>query len=753
MRVISALYSFVFILSFFNANAKVDDKHQIDSLQLVIESDVHDTIRVGAYQTWDDLIYYKDPLLDQELNFKITTICAENLNKQLHPKEELFFKKAQAKTFNNLALILKRDGNLEQALDYHEKSLAIYQELDEKKGIALVSMNIGSISHVQGDLITALKYYYESLKIYEDLDYPKGKAGAYNNIGAIYHYQGEYIDAIKFYSESLKTYEELNIPLKAGRNYSNIGLVYYEQGDSLEDAGFIVEGNKKYDQALESMIQALNIFKENESKLDIGMVYNNIGTVYYAKKKLDIALDYFTMSYSIKEEQHNTPEMASSLANIANIYFEKGNYSQAKKEALMAYELAKESNSIVEINSSAQILYKIFKQQNQSNEALKFHEIYTSTMDSLRNENNNKLTIQQQFKYEYDKKAAADSIVQAEAIKVKNAEIAAKNAESENHKLVIARQREQKYYLFGGIALVALFGLFMANRVVFIQRQKKIIEQQKSEVTSQKNQIELQHHQLEETHKEISDSIKYAQRLQAAILPEMDDLNSELKDGFVLFQPKDVVSGDFYWMQPTSNGVLFAAADCTGHGVPGAMVSVVCSNALNRAVKEFDLIQPADVLNKTRELVIETFEGSNNDIKDGMDIALCLITYSNDGASLTFAGANNPIWILRDGASEMEEIKGDKQPIGKYETNQSFSQHEIALNSKDTVYVFSDGYADQFGGEKGKKLKYKPLKEILIEIQDQSMDQQREILLEKFHEWKGEFEQVDDVTMIGVRIV
>lgn len=753
MNRLTKIFSLSLILLLSNQIAYSNDKEQaIDSLKLVIESEAHDTLKIDAYQNWDNLIYFKDPALDQELNFKITTICADNLNKQLHPKEELFFKATQSKAFNNLALIFKAKGSLNEALDYHNKSLLIKRELKDRKGEALLLMNVGSIYHIQGDLIQALKYYYESLKIWEELNDLKGKAGIYNNIGAIYHYQKHYQDAIKYYSESLKIRQEMNDFLKVAASYGNIGLVYFEQGDSLEANNLVTAAHEKYDLALEQHIKCLSIFKEHENLNGLGVAYNNIGAVYYKKKKLDIALDYFKLSLDIKKQLNNNAEMASAIANIANIYFDKGLFSEATKLGEEAFKMATEANSIVEINSSAHILYKIYKETGKPSLALKYHEAYLSSKDSLQNNENNKLTLQQEFKYEYEKKATADSIVQAEELKVKNAEIAAQNAQSEKDQLVIKRQREQKYYLFGGIGLVALFSLFMINRVIFINRQKKVIENQKHEVESQKNQIEHQHHQLEETHKEISDSIKYAKRLQTAILPELEDLNRELKKGFVLFEPKDVVSGDFYWMQKLSNGVLFAAADCTGHGVPGAMVSVVCSNALNRAVKEFNCTEPAQILDKTRELVIETFEGSSSEIKDGMDIALCKLIYHQEGADLIFAGANNPLWILRSGAQEMEEIKGSKQPIGKYETDHPFIQHTTKLSFGDSIYIFSDGYADQFGGEKGKKFKYKTLKDCLIQYQTLPMDDQKEKLAEIFNAWRGDFEQVDDVTLIGVQV-
>jgi serine phosphatase RsbU (regulator of sigma subunit) len=214
------------------------------------------------------------------------------------------------------------------------------------------------------------------------------------------------------------------------------------------------------------------------------------------------------------------------------------------------------------------------------------------------------------------------------------------------------------------------------------------------------------------------------------------------------------VAGDFYWFHAfegkNESRVLIAAADCTGHGVPGAMVSVVCSNALNRAVKEFGVTQPSMILDKVRELVIETFEKSENEVKDGMDISLLSVYQTNDKASIEWSGANNPLWVIQN--NELGEIKADKQPIGKYAAQQPFTNHTLELKKGDSVYLFTDGVADQFGGPNGKKFKYKQLKEILLANSSKNPNHQRDVLERSFEEWKGKLEQVDDVCVIGIRI-
>jgi len=273
-----------------------------------------------------------------------------------------------------------------------------------------------------------------------------------------------------------------------------------------------------------------------------------------------------------------------------------------------------------------------------------------------------------------------------------------------------------------------------------IQLKNVILEEQKHEVEVQKEIIETKH-------AEIQSSINYAKRIQSAILPSLKIVKEYLNDSFILYKPKDIVAGDFYWLEHKDGKILFAAADCTGHGVPGAMVSVVCNNGLNRSVREYGLTDPGEILNKTREIVIAEFEKSEDEVRDGMDIALCAL----DGNVLKYAGAQNSLWIIRKGAEEIEEIKADKQPIGRHSRVKPFTTHTITLEKGDTFYIFSDGYYDQFGGDLGKKLKSPNFKKLLLSMQNQSMDKQRELIDQAFYDWKGNLEQVDDVCVIGVR--
>ena len=280
---------------------------------------------------------------------------------------------------------------------------------------------------------------------------------------------------------------------------------------------------------------------------------------------------------------------------------------------------------------------------------------------------------------------------------------------------------------------IIFFASFLKQKILF---QKELLNQ---------NLI------LEHKNSQITDSIKYAKHIQNAILPPINILKRHLKDSFVFYKPKDIVAGDFYWFEKQEDGlILFAAADSTGHGVPGAMVSVVCTNALNRAVKEFGLKDPGLILDKVRELVIECFQKSERDVKDGMDISLCAIDPNN--RTLKWAGANNPLWVIKQDSDEVTIVKPNKQSVAITEKPVSFTTHTVELNEGDCFYLFTDGYADQFGGESSKKFMQKRLKELLLRIYKKPMELQKKLIHDNLLTWMGNLEQVDDICFVGVKI-
>ncbi|MEX1191957.1 MAG: SpoIIE family protein phosphatase [Brumimicrobium sp.] len=314
----------------------------------------------------------------------------------------------------------------------------------------------------------------------------------------------------------------------------------------------------------------------------------------------------------------------------------------------------------------------------------------------------------------------------------------------------LAEINESQKLMSGGF-----FGILLLTFLIMRSHNKQVKNQRL--LKEKNNEITHQSKLLSTKNREIMDSINYAKRIQTAILPPDRLVQKYLDNSFVLYLPKDVVAGDFYWMQSIINDknesvILFAAADCTGHGVPGAMVSVMCHNALNRSVKEFGLLKPNEILGKTRELVLEEFSKSEDDMTDGMDISLCsLNTTTNE---LLWAGANNPLWIFKKEATKdsIIEIKPDKQPVGKHPEEKPFTLHKLKLDVGDLIYIFTDGLQDQFGGDEFKKFKPLRFRNLILEIHHLSLEEQRLKVLQTFKEWKKDEDQVDDICIIGVRI-
>ncbi|MEX2596227.1 MAG: SpoIIE family protein phosphatase [Salibacteraceae bacterium] len=290
------------------------------------------------------------------------------------------------------------------------------------------------------------------------------------------------------------------------------------------------------------------------------------------------------------------------------------------------------------------------------------------------------------------------------------------------------------------------------NLKEYSEDMEKKVKERTAEVVRQKEEIEKQSEQIAELYEQVKDSILYAKRIQEAILPSHEEISSSLKNSMVLFRPKDIVSGDFYWFSEKEDKVIIAAADCTGHGVPGALMSMIGSSLLNEIVNEKGITQPNEILMALKQGVIKALNKhpSSDQTKDGMDIALCSIP--KDGNVIEFAGANNPLWLIRN--NEIIDYRGDRQPVGIYGDNidTPYTNNTVELEKGDTVYIFSDGYADQFGGPNGKKFKYSQFKKLLIKVNNETMERQRDILNARIEEWMGdEEEQIDDILVVGIQ--
>ncbi len=287
------------------------------------------------------------------------------------------------------------------------------------------------------------------------------------------------------------------------------------------------------------------------------------------------------------------------------------------------------------------------------------------------------------------------------------------------------------------------------ERTVEIRRQKTVIEEKNKNLEAANVEISNQKDVIEARNRDITDSIRYAKRIQNALLPSFEVLKDAFTDSFILFKPRDIVSGDFYWAKKKNGEVIVVAADCTGHGVPGAFMSMLGISFLNEIVDKNNVTEPGRILDMLRESVVSSLKQrqAESETRDGMDMALSKISYKKN--MLWFAGAYNPLWLVRNG--ELTEQRADRMPIAIYDNMHAFTTHDIALRKGDSLYMFSDGYADQFGGPEGKKFKSRHFQELLLSMQDKPMDEQKEILNASIEEWRGDYEQVDDIVVVGIK--
>lgn len=679
-----------------------EDTSKINALSNICENLIHDD--------WKKYQYYQYRY--------IITVLNNSPNNQLEYKKKLLISLASA--LNNMGMIYKTKGDINKALNYYLESLKIQQTVKDKLGIAACFNNIGAVYNIQGDIPKSLEYWHKSLTILEEIEHKQGLSATLNNIGVVYNNQGDIDIALDYWERCIKIRIKINDQRGLAESYSNVGMAYDSRND--------------YSKALEYLNKSLAIREELGDKLGKATAISNLASVYQHQGKQSKALESWQKCLKIQTELGEIEGELNSINNICVVYRNQGNINEAQLYGEKSLKIAQEIGYPSYIRRAAENLSSIYLYKKDYKQALILYKLHIKMRDSLDNENTQKAAIQQQAKYEYEKQKA-----------INDAE----------HKKEIAIEQEAKekqtiltFATGGGLGLVGVFLLIVFNRLKVTRKQKRIIEVQKQVVEDQKEVVEKAHTQLEEKNKEITDSIQYAKRIQNAILPPNKVVKEYLTESFILYKPKDIVAGDFYWLEQKDNNILFAAADCTGHGVPGAMVSVVCNNGLNRSVREYGLTDPGEILNKTREIVVQEFEKSEEEVKDGMDIAIC----SLEGNTLQYAGAHNPLWIIRKGSIEIEEIKANKQPIGQFDNPKPYTTHTIELNKGDSLYIFSDGYADQFGGEKGKKLKTVNFKKLLLSVQQENMLKQKELIDESFENWKGNLEQLDDVCIIGVRI-
>jgi serine phosphatase RsbU (regulator of sigma subunit) len=674
-----------------------------DSLRNVFTNeDLADTLRMKAmddlawdgylYSLPDSAVYYADMLYDFAEKRKDIPFMINALN-----------------TKGNAHYV---QGNYTKSLEYFNSSLALLEQQNETKSNHYTSVinNIGNVHFAQGNYVKAIDCFSIAVKNNEAQGNKHGMASALNNIGVIHKNQNELEKALEYYNKAFLIFEELK---------SIIGMA-----NALSNIGVILQNQQNFEESIEYHNRALKLRMESGDRSGEAGNLCNLGDIYIQLKEFELAQKHLESGLEIYRATNDKSGESQAYILLSQLQLKIGNNSKAVEYGSIAVKTGQETGTVKVVRDAAEVLSKAYKNLNDTKSALEMYELFVIMRDSLLNVENQKAVIRFEFKSGYEKQAAADSVAFAKESEIKQIEIAKQQAE-------IRARKNQQYGLFGGLILALVFAGFLFNRFKVTSRQKQIIEDQKTQVETKSN--------------EVTRSIEYASRLQKAILPPISLVNKYLPNSFVFYKPRDIVAGDIYWAQKTGNTVFFAVADCTGHGVPAAMVSVVCCNALNNVVGD-GFNDPGQILTKTRELVLETFMQSEQQVYEGMDISLGALS----GNLLSWAGANNPLWLFRN--DELIELKPDRQPVGKSDDPAPFTTHQIELQQDDMIYVFTDGFQDQFGGPNGKKYKSVNFKKLLVVASHMSAQEQCSFLEKTFNDWKGDHQQLDDVCIMGVRV-
>ncbi len=691
---------------------------------------------------------------------------------------------AKVNVLNELAYSTYR-SDPGQTVAYGTEAISLAQRSGYQAGLAQAYRNTGLGYYMQGNFTEALRNWEPSLRLFELLNNEQGIANILNNRGAIYFSQGIFTLALEDYLRALPIAERLGDSLRMGTLELNIGSIYSEQVSTRDSAvGY-------YHHALE-IGESIGYFDL------ISMAHINLGELYLVMENYDSAQYYFEKSLSIVSGQI---DMAISLNYLGTIEAERGNFDRAMKYHTDAMKLLEEENAQSEMvrvllamgatcekQGEARLAIDNYMRAEELSRSMDLNEELSDAYGGLSSSYASLGDYRSAFKYLSmrnvidnatlinETQKNINQLVFTYQLSDKQNEIELLERQSQIEQLKARRQRAILIATgaFGLLLLLMAVGLY--NRMQFIRRTNEMIREQRDEIESQRNEIEQQRDQIQHQHdmvyaqKElITDSISYAQRIQSALIPPPTVMDGMISDYFILFKPKDIVSGDFYWIKEVQDHLVVVSADCTGHGVPGAFMSMLGITLLNDLIGDRCYNAPSAILEQLRKKIKEMLvqEGQSDEQKDGMDMALVVLDRKN--RELHYAGANNPLYIIRqkstagdlserthsvqeNGEFSLFEVKADKQPIGVHWEETSFRNHSIKLEKNDALYLFSDGFIDQFGGEQRKKFKSLNFKKLLLSIQSDPMGRQKEILEKTFEEWRGTYEQIDDVSVIGIRV-
>ena len=702
---------------------------------------------------------------------------------------------------NNIGIIYSSTALIDTTYLLYIEALEYFKQAEDNIGIIDSYVNIGTYYLSTDRYNIAIDTFKVALRKAINIKDSLNIATNYSNIAIAYSYLADNENCLKYNILASKIFYNIDY-----YNYlvimSNMGSLYLglENLDKAEDcfnivinsadsvklhnfylltlyinSGILYEKKKEYNKAKIFYDRALKIALETGDIKNEILVYLNLVSLNVEKNIYQEALTYGHKALKLANKLNSKEYIASSNKKIGYVYNRMKKYKQAVNHLKIASNIYLETGYLLYILDVYDELIIAYNGLHDYENAFLYSQQFIIYNDSINSIETKKSLDLLNTKYETEKKEK--QIIQQQA------DLKTSKLETEKEKAEKEKQETQRNMFIVALGLMIIFAVFVFRsykqkkkaNILLAEQKEEISEaneelnQQNEEITAQRDEIETQRdlvlkqkEKIEEIHHEISESINYATRLQGAILPEEKILEKHLSEHFLLFNPKDKVSGDFYWWEHIQNHTIISAADCTGHGVPGAFMSMLGSSFLREIVKKKNTTNTGTILNELRLEVIKSLKqkGEIGEQKDGMDMAIISINHETN--VVQFSGANNPLYILAnneladlqplDGFENFYEIKPDKMPIAIYEKMDNFSVHEIQLEKGDVLYMFSDGYADQFGGPKGKKFKYKPFKRLLSENRDKPMNEQQELLNNAFETWRGDLEQIDDVIVLGVKI-
>jgi serine phosphatase RsbU (regulator of sigma subunit)/tetratricopeptide (TPR) repeat protein len=642
-----------------------------------------------------------------------------------------------------LAKQLDLFSDYKRGIDYLSQAKQLAERIDFKNGLVSVLSIFGSIYSHQGDFVKALESYFSVLKIEESLGDQYGISTALGGIGTVYNDQYDLPRALDYFSKALKIAKDLVSEARKTNNLKDVakynrivaawtadtGISYNEEASDVNPDSIALRG-RLFKQALDCYFNALDLAEDIKDKDIIVSCYGNIAIAYDNMGDDQKALDYYFRDVKMEEELGDHFSVANAMGNIGCLYTDMKKYAEAEKYLTVALKINKEigaMNNELEVEKNFCVLYS---KTNRFQLALEHYEKAMVLKDTLFSAGKSKEIARRETMYEVDKKEAIEK------------------AEQEKQDAVMEARAKRQQLIIGSLVIGALLVLLF---LIFVYRSLRVTRRIKKVIETKSRETEQQKHIIEEKNKDITASITYANRIQQAKLPEKQTIYAAFPSSFVLFKPKDIVSGDFYYFQQRGHVCFLAAADCTGHGVPGAFMSMIGLDKLDDSIAQSsDTSEILMLLNKGMKASLRQSERDDS-TRDGMDIALCQVDLKS--RIVRYSGANRPIWIIRKGSALVEEIKATKKAIGGWtDDSQHFESHEIKMQEGDTFYLATDGYADTFSGQNGKKLMAKKFKEILLSIQDKTMPEQEKFLNDFIENWKAGIEQVDDILVIGVRM-